>query len=303
MAGRFDKIGQMLGSFASKGSPIAVGLGGVAAAAYLGKNTLYNVDAGHIGIKYSRLSGIGAKFFNPGLNFMVPWLERPIIFDIRARPHTMTSLTGSKDLQMVNISLRALARPNPAKLPELYRSIGLDFEEKVLPSIINEVLKSVVAQFNAASLIAERQHVSEMIRAKLETRARDFHILLDDVAITHINFSPEYEKAVEQKQVALQQAEKAKYLVKQAEEVKKRTIIQAEAEQKSAEMIGHAIKTNPGFLELRRINVAKEVATVLSKSSNRMVLSTDALLLNLTDAASLQVTNTLDAGEVKGKKR
>merc|ERR1719201_1262551 len=279
-----------------------MGVGALGGAFALASKAMYTVEAGHVAVKYNRMSGVSSDRHTEGLNFMLPWFERPIIFDIRARPHTMTSLTGSKDLQMVNISLRALARPNPAKLPELYRSIGLDFEEKVLPSIVNEVLKSVVAQFNAASLIAERQHVSEMIRAKLESRARDFHILLDDVAITHINFSPEYEKAVEQKQVALQQAERAKYLVKKAEEEKKRTIIQAEAEQKSAEMIGNAIKTNPGFVELRRINVAKEVATLLSKSSNRMVLSTDALILNLTDAASMQVTNTLGAGAA-GKKR
>jgi prohibitin 2 len=297
-----EKIGQMLSTLAKSGAPVVAGVGGVFAVGMVGRNAMYNVDAGHIGIKYNRLSGVGPTSYNPGLNFMLPWFERPIIFDIRARPHTMTSLTGSKDLQMVNISLRALARPNPLKLPELYRSIGLDFEEKVLPSIVNEVLKSVVAQFNAASLIAERQHVSEMIRAKLESRARDFHILLDDVAITHINFSPEYEKAVESKQVALQNAERAKYTVLKATEEKKRTIIQAEAEQKSAEMIGTAIKTNPGFLELRRISVAKEVAGLLAKSSNRMVLSTDALMLNLTSAASSQVTSTLDAGAATKKR-
>merc|ERR1712185_811717 len=66
-------------------------------------------------------------------------------------------------------------------------------------------------------------------------------------------------------------------------EVKKTTIIHAEGEKMSAEMIGKAIKENPGFVELRRIEVAKQVATMLAKSSNRMVLSSDALLLNLMD--------------------
>merc|ERR1711862_350498 len=147
----------------------------------------------------------------------------------------------------------------------------------------NEVLKSVVAQYNAAQLLIQRDLVSRMIRERLVERARDFHILLDDVAITHINFSSEYEKAVESKQVAQQQAERAKFLVLKAQEVKKTTIIHAEGEKMSAEMIGKAIKENPGFIELRRIEVAKQVATMLSKSSNRMVLSADSLLLNLMD--------------------
>jgi len=281
--------------------PVVLAGGGLVGVFWAGNKAMYTVDAGHMAIKYSRLSGVGNQPYREGLNFMLPWLERPIIFDTRARPHTMTSLTGSKDLQMVNISLRALAKPDPLKLPEIYRTIGLDFEEKVLPSIVNEVLKSVVAQYNASSLILQRELVSRMIRSKLVERAKDFHILLDDVSITHINFSPEYEKAVEAKQVAQQQAEKAKYLVLKAHEEKKKTIIHAEGERESASMIGDAIKNNPGFIELRRINVAKEVAGLLSKSNNRLVLSTDSLLLNLMTQSD-QINNTLKSDAPVTKK-
>ena len=54
-------------------------------------------------------------------------------------------MTGSKDLQMINISLRVLYRPDPAQLPQVYRLLGRDYDQRVLPSIVNEVLKSVVA--------------------------------------------------------------------------------------------------------------------------------------------------------------
>jgi len=294
-----EKVGQMLNQLASKGAPVVAGGVGLLGLGWVAQKSVYTVEPGHVAIKYSRMSGVGNEFYSPGLNFMLPWFERPIVFDVRARPHTMTSLTGSKDLQMVNISLRALAKPDERKLAEIYRSLGMDYEEKVLPSIVNEVLKSVVAQYNASALVNQRDHVSRMIRQRLEERAKDFHILLDDVAITHINFSSAYESAIEQKQVSQQNAEKARYLVLKAQEEKKKCIIHAEGERQSAQMIGQAIKNSPGFIELRRIQVAKDIATQLAKSNNRLVLSTESLLLNLMTQSD-QSSNTL-SGDSKKK--
>jgi prohibitin 2 len=291
---KFD-VGKILQQLTSKGTPLLAVGGVLGLGAYCSKNAIYNVDAGHMAIKYHRLSGVGDGTYREGIHFMLPWLERPIVFDVRARPHTMTSLTGSRDLQMVNISLRALCKPDTSKLPDIYRQLGLDYDEKVLPSIINEVLKSVVAQYNASQLIMQRELVSRMIRQRLVQRANDFHILLDDVAITHLNFSPEYEKAVESKQVAQQQAERAKYTVLKAQEEKKRTIIHAEGERQSAQMIGDAMKNNPGFIELRRISTAKEIAGLLARSSNRMVLSSDSLLLNLATTGDSDKNKTPEA--------
>lgn len=244
-------------------------------------NCVYTVPGGHRAVMFNRVIGMKDAIYGEGLNFNIPWFERPIIYDIRTRPVNLQTLTGSKDLQMVTIAVRVLHKPDPNRLVWIYRTLGTNYDERILPSIMNESAKAIVARYNANELLTKRDHVSKEISTDLQRRASLFNIVLDDVAITHLSFSPEYARAVEAKQVAQQEAEKAKYVVLGAQQEKKTIITRARGEAESAELIGLAVKKNPGFMKLRRIDAAREIADIVAKSGNKVYLNADSLLLNL----------------------
>jgi prohibitin 1 len=124
----------------------------------------------------------------------------------------------------------------------LYNNIGANFEEKILPSLINEVLKAEIAKHDALQLLSQREKISNNIKEEITERAKGFRLTLDDVAITELKFGKEFAKAIELKQVAQQDAERQKFIVQRNEEEKKSVIIRSEGEAESAELISEAVK-------------------------------------------------------------
>jgi len=263
---KLNALGGALGKFGT-GALIVAALG------FATSQALYTVDGGERAIIFDRTRNGTREFvIKPGTHLLLPFVQYPIHYDIRTTPFNIKTETGSKDLQRVNITLRVLYRPDKKRLPYIYQKLGTDYSANVFNSVGNEVLKAVVAQYDATELISRRETISNQIRQRLIQRAGTFGLKLEDVSITHLTFSTEYVRAIEHKQVAQQLAEQAKFVVAKNEQEKLAKIIVAEGEAEAAALISKAMASGSGYIALRRIEAARDIAEELSTSKNIVYL-------------------------------
>jgi|TARA_B110001450_G_C17445330_1_gene409687 prohibitin 1 len=111
----------------------------------IGTRFIFVVDGGERAVIFNKFKGLQDKVYGEGMHFKIPMVYVPRYFEIRSRPRLINSSTGTKDLQTVDLTLRILFRPKEEKINWILNNVGADYDDKVLPSIGNEVLKSVVA--------------------------------------------------------------------------------------------------------------------------------------------------------------
>jgi prohibitin 1 len=105
---------QALNSIYRSAIPLAIAATAVQA-------SMYDVKGGTRAVIFDRLSGVKDTVVNEGTHFLIPWLQKSIIYDVRTKPRNISTTTGSKDLQMVSLTLRVLHRPEVQQLPKIYQ--------------------------------------------------------------------------------------------------------------------------------------------------------------------------------------
>lgn len=240
------------------------------------------VRPGEAAVIYNKFTGLKEQTYGEGLHFRVLGLDEVKLFDVRIRPRVLQTMTGTMDLQMVNIRLRVLFRPQVDRLAQIYRTFNVDYDERILPSISNEILKAVVAEYKAEELIQKRDAVSTRIFQLMTEKVEQFGLIIEDLSLVDIQFGRDFMTAVEQKQVAQQEAERFKYVVLENEQKKRAAIVKAEGEAESARLISQAVReSGPGLVQLRQIEAALEIAHDLANSPNVNFVPGGNMLLNL----------------------
>jgi len=167
-----------------------------------------------------------------GLNFKVPIAERVIKVDVRVQPHPFKEIdAASKEYQMVKLTGMMNFHIDPSFVNDLYQKVGLDFANKVIDPAFNDFVKEVVPIYQITEILPKREEIRKRAMTKLGDNLARYHIIVDDIYFSNIRFTPEYERAIEAKQVAQQQVETQRQVLAQRE---------IEAQQKVATAKGEA---------------------------------------------------------------
>jgi prohibitin 2 len=198
------------------------------AALFISFNSYTVIDAGTRGVE--KTFGEVTKVYDEGLHFRVPFITTVVPVDVKTQRLESGSSAASKDLQIVSTKVVLNYRPDPDRVGDLIREIGTDYESKVIDPAIQESVKAATAQYTAEELITQRPLVSQSIKEVLLARLTSRGIVIEDLSVTEFNFSDEFSRAIEAKQVAEQDALRAERELRRVQIEAQQKVAQAEAE-------------------------------------------------------------------------
>ncbi|MDR1101014.1 MAG: prohibitin family protein [Clostridiales bacterium] len=200
------------------------------------------VPTGHTGVRVTlgKVSGIA----NEGLNFKIPLIQKVVKMDNRIIKADIETEAFSKDLQTVKTVLAVNYHVAFDKSNQLYQSVGTGYQDVILIPAVSESLKSICSRYTAEELVANRQQVSKEVGELLSLQVELHGLVLNAFNIMDFDFSEEYIKAIEQKQVAQQNALKAEQDLQRVKIEAEQQVTQAQADAETYRLQSQQLNEN-----------------------------------------------------------
>lgn len=218
------------------------------------------IDSGHRGVK-KHFGKVEESSLTEGFYFYVPFTTSITEIDTRIKKINLNTSVYTKDVQQAKVSYVINAGLNNSKVHLLYREYGVrsdgaeseDLKSKVITPIADASIKAVFGKWDATDVISNRQKVTLEITDLIKSKLEDKHISISNFEITNIDYADNFEKAVEDKVVAIQRAEEAKNTTVRIKEEASQKIISAKAEAESMRIRAQALSSNKNLVEYEAV--------------------------------------------------
>ncbi|USG68179.1 prohibitin family protein [Brevibacillus ruminantium] len=213
------------------------------------------IQAGHRGVVL-QLGAVQPQVFDEGLHFRIPFIQTVIPMEVRVQKSETSQTSASRDLQTVATTIAVNYHLDGNTVNKLYQQVGMDYTTRIVDPAIAEALKAVTAQYTAEELISKRSEVSTKVKEALAHKLSTYYIILDEINIREFKFSEEFDRAIEAKQVAEQQALKSKLDLERIKIEKEQEITKAQAQAEALRLQKQEV--TPELIQLRQIEAQLE---------------------------------------------
>lgn len=214
------------------------------------------VDTGHRGVQ-TRFGEVYKDSLPEGLHWYNPFTEDIREMDVRVQKWEFDTMVYTKDIQQAKLNVTVTYSLDPNAAPLVLQTLGTEWAEKVVGQDVFDQIKSVAGQYEAAHLISKRNHAVAQMLEEVRKELTPKHVIVQGLAVTNIDFDDAYEKAVERKVVAEQDAlaaaNKTQQVIAEGEQTKATANADAEAMRARA----NAIRENQSLIEWERLQVQK----------------------------------------------
>src|SRR3990167_9882288 len=209
----------------------------------------FMVGAGKSAVVFNKLSGIKETTYGEGFHFKYPVFDKVTKFDVRTVKYEAEASSASKDLQTVHAKVALNYHIDKNAVYSLYQNIGTDYESRIINPSIQEVVKSITAKHIAEELITKREFVKEEIKLALKERLSSYYIIVDDMSITNFDFSAEFNKAIESKVSAEQNALKEQNNLRVVEFQAQQKVAEAKGQAEAIKIINEELLKSPQYID------------------------------------------------------
>lgn len=206
-------------------------------------SSLTTIKSGEVGIRV-RFGKVVDKSTNEGVNFKIPFIERIEKMNVKVQKTEVQTSSSSKDLQEVDMKLAVNYKIDKKQATSLYKNVGTGYQDIVLEPAIEESIKAVTSKYTAEELITNRSEVSTKCMEELSKKVNKYGIDVSDFNIINFNFSEEFDKAIEEKQIAEQKVLTAKQELEKERIEAEKKIVKAEAERQANELKQQTLTDN-----------------------------------------------------------
>lgn len=213
------------------------------------------VPSGYRGVVL-QLGAVKPTIFNEGVNFKIPFIQTVQPMEVRVQKEEDSQTAASKDLQIVTTKVAVNYSLEPGSVNKLYQEVGMDYRTRVVEPAIAEALKAITAKYTAEELITKRPEVSKEVKDLLTTKLSKYYMKLEDINIKEFAFSEEFNKAIESKQTAEQNALKAKRDLERVKIEAQQQVTQASAEAEALKLKKQEV--TPELIKLKQIEVQQK---------------------------------------------